>query len=161
MRSRWFESDISSPPYVDDSSDIFRECKSRTRLLREPEERKERMGGMWARPDVWLATVGGRYDTGRRDLRLSLSSALAASMDLGSSNWRWANAHSFIGLSAEPIVSTDGGRDWSWATGDVGAGVPMSSGGSDEVSRRRRALPVVVMAAAVTAADDDSDLRGW
>jgi len=50
VRSRWWGSVKSSP---DDSSDMRLVCASRLRLLRDPEERKPRMGGI-------RAPAGGR-----------------------------------------------------------------------------------------------------
>src|SRR5690348_5914666 len=69
---------------------------SRTRLLREPEDLKARMGGMRA---VDPSLRGGRKETGGRDVDFLLSSDVL-SIVLGSRSSRWPCAHSLVVESA-------------------------------------------------------------
>ena len=71
---------------------------SRTRLLREPEDRKDRMGGMTGR-EAAASLRGARKDTGGRDVDFRLSSDVL-SIVLGSSSSRWPCAHSLVVASA-------------------------------------------------------------
>jgi len=77
--------------------------------LRDPEERKDRMGGMTARPEF-----GGRKETGGRDF--FLSSVFAESMVLGSSSSLCPCAQSFVVATAigegcgRPEVEVDVGE---------------------------------------------------
>ena len=75
---------------------------SRTRLFREPEDRKPRIGGITARAEL-LVERGGLNETGGRDvdfLRSALSSAIVDCIALGKSSSRWPCAQSFVELSA-------------------------------------------------------------
>ncbi len=71
---------------------------SRTKLLREPEERKDRIGGITARLLPTLAILGGLKERGGRDFTLVIR-ILADSIVFGSSSSRCRCAH-FVELSA-------------------------------------------------------------
>ncbi len=60
---------------------------SRTRLFREPEDLKDRIGGMTARGDE-PSFRGGLKDTGGRDVDFRLSSDDLSCSDLGKSSSR-------------------------------------------------------------------------
>src|SRR6187431_84842 len=79
---------------------------SRPRLLREPDDRKERMGGMTARGEG-PSFRGARKDTGGLEVDLRLSWA-AASSDLGRSSSRWPRAQSLVVVVVVVAVSAEG-----------------------------------------------------
>lgn len=142
VRSRWFG---SLDPSLLSSYDTRLEFMSRTRLLREPEERNDRMGGMTGRLDVAVVMLGARNDTGGRDLRLS--SVLVFWTDLGSSSSRCLCAQSFVALS---------GRLEGVKAGSLPAGVPFESGSDCGGAAWRRELLVGFALAEVATAVGES-----
>lgn len=74
-------------------------------LLREPEERKERMGGM--RPGIVGSGVGGVREKCGRGVAdfvceiLSFASVCVSLTALSGGSSRWLDAHSFVLLSGE------------------------------------------------------------
>lgn len=123
-RSRWLVP-VVSPLY--ESSDVRRLCISNTPLLRDPDDRKDLMGGITARPlevlaappvlVVWLCL----RDMGGRDL---LSSDLVPSTALGTRNSRWRGVGSFAALSVRRrlsgVVATDDNCDRADTSSEAG-----------------------------------------